>query len=158
MKIKLLAESIFSLVIHGIGTKAQIIDAIAKEIEKHHEPVRDTYKFDDFKTIRKCIEDFSARFTPGNYRDVIESTGNALGALDRIYKAYKSASEKEPLFDMPLIKPTEPRTCETCDQVFDWIKKNTGWSICDPDTGDVDRNGETYRQLFDIVNRKPRSP
>ena len=52
----------------------------------------------------------------------------------------------------------EPRTCETCDQVFDWIKKNTGWSICDPDTGDVDRNGETYRQLFDIVNRKPRSP
>ena len=53
---------------------------------------------------------------------------------------------------------TEPRTCETCDQVFDWIKKNTGWSICDPDTGDVDRNGETYRQLFDIVNRKPHSP
>ena len=54
--------------------------------------------------------------------------------------------------------PPEPRTCETCDQVFDWIKKNTGWSICDPDTGDVDRNGETYRQLFDIVNRKHRSP
>ena len=54
--------------------------------------------------------------------------------------------------------PPDPRTCEACDQVFDWIKKNTGWSICDPDTGYVDRDGETYRQLFDIVNRKPRSP
>ena len=58
----------------------------------------------------------------------------------------------------PYKLPSEPRTCETCDQVFDWIKKNTGWSICDPDTGDVDRSGETYRELFDIVNRKPRSP
>ena len=57
--------------------------------------------------------------------------------------------------DLTTESATEPKTCETCDQVFDWIKKNTGWSICDPDTGDVDRNGETYRELFDIINRAP---
>ena len=72
---------------------------------------------------------------------------------EQIAKYFPDAEPVRDSYKLP-----EPRTCEACDQVFDWIKKNTGWSICDPDTGDVDRNGETYRQLFDIVNRKPRAP
>ena len=85
-----------------------------------------------------------------DHKDWREFDGGYTSALEQVAGMIQK--------DLTADSATEPRTCETCDQVFDWIKKNTGWSICDPDTGDVDRNGETYRQLFDIVNREPHAP
>ncbi|HSW65310.1 MAG TPA: hypothetical protein VLH56_18685 [Dissulfurispiraceae bacterium] len=54
MKTELLAESIFSLVIHGVGTKAQIVSIIAEEIEKHYEPVSDSYKSEEEISKKWC--------------------------------------------------------------------------------------------------------
>lgn len=57
MKTKLLAEMIFGMVIHGIGTKTQIIERIASEIDAHHEPVSGTYHEPVSGTYKRVQED-----------------------------------------------------------------------------------------------------
>lgn len=49
----------------------------------------------------------------------------------------------------------EPRTCETCDEVLDWIKHSTGWTLADPEAGVIDRTGETYQELYAIIHHSP---
>ena len=92
MKTELLAESIFSLVIHGMGTKAQIVSAISDEIEKHHEPVSNSYKSidgsaEDVEIIKSALETLRHAASCGYSMSLnrsFELAAEAITALDRL--------------------------------------------------------------------------
>ena len=92
MKTELLAESIFSLVIHGMGTKAEIVKAISYEIEKHHEPVSNSYKSidgsaEDVEIIKSALEALRHAASCGYSMSLnrsFELATEAITALDRL--------------------------------------------------------------------------
>lgn len=84
MKIELLAETIWETIIHGDGTKREILDRIAKEIDEHHEPVSNSYKLDKDSASepRTCETCEGKGWTSGHSPDIHahDGEGNCLGA------------------------------------------------------------------------------